>query len=139
MDKKTTFLIFRGIALVIDLMISAFVAITAGDLIYCEDSSNRFYLVMVIGCLLMLFRDIFGKSLGKFFLGLEIVDEQSGTKATISQRILKNITAPITVVVEAPIVIFSKDNRRLGDRLAKTKTQIADNNSLYLYLSSPRK
>ena len=81
------------------------------------------HLGVIIPVTLFIFRDVFGRSIGKIILKLEIVDSRTGKKATLWQRLLKNITAPITVM-EILIILLKKEQFRLGDKLARTETRI---------------
>ena len=70
----------------------------------------------------MLFRDIFGRSIGKLCLGLEIVDRESGKKAGVLQRFLRNVTFPITTF-EGIFFVLCDCERRWGDRFARTEVR----------------
>ena len=70
----------------------------------------------------MLFRDIFGRSIGKLCLGLEIVDRESGKKAGVLQRFLRNVTFPITTF-EGIFFVLCDGERRWGDRFARTEVR----------------
>ena len=83
------------------------------------------HLGVIIPVTLFIFRDVFGRSIGKIILKLEIVDSRTGKKAALWQRLLKNITAPITVV-EILIILLKKEQFRLGDKLARTETRIKE-------------
>ena len=66
-------------------------------------------------------KDIFyGRSIAKRILGLQIVDNVTGQVATPFQCLLRNITIAIWPV-EVIITLFNP-TRRLGDRIARTKT-----------------
>ncbi len=67
-----------------------------------------------------LLRDIFGRSIGKICLGLEIVDRENGKKASAIQRFLRNVTFPITTF-EGIFFVFSNREQRWGDKLARTE------------------
>lgn len=135
--NNKTVLIFRGIAFIIDTMLCAGVAIAIlfvlKDGLHLQDN----YLTIGAGLTLFILRDIFGKSLGKHLLGMIIVDSKTQNKAKFYQRLLKNITAPLSII-EIPIIIFSKDNKRIGDRLAKTELIIdEDSYALKIFNSIP--
>ena len=125
--KNNAVLIFRGIAYFIDTLISTIA--TMGIIVILKGKLHfeDIYLVIGIAFTLLIFRDIFGKSLGKFLLGMTIVDYKNKNKAKFYQRLLKNITVPLSMV-EIPIIIFAKNHKRIGDRLAKTEIVINEDN-----------
>ena len=114
-------LLFRALAFAIDTIVSTTIVIIMGDVFLTSPLYDNIYYVIISCMSLLLFRDIFGKSLGKFLLGLEVTNELDGKRARFSQRILKNITIPITMV-EIIVIICNKDHKKIGDRLAKTQT-----------------
>lgn len=112
----------RGLALWIDLVLSALI----GILLYFHYSITYIVdplpFVMALGILALIGRDIFGRSLGKCIFRLKIVDIKTNYRAKCYQRILRNIAAPI-IVIEALILFIKNDNRRLGDILAGTSVE----------------
>ena len=130
LENKT--LLFRGVAFAVDTMICTFISIICLEFLELLITLSSYKFSIALGMLLLIFRDVFGKSLGKLLLGLEIVDIKSNKKAKLYQRLLKNITAPLTVI-EGPIALLRKDKKRLGDIVAKTETKI-NNNSYALTL-----
>lgn len=44
----------------------------------------------------VLLRDILGRSMGKIFIGLEIKNIESGGKPSLLQRVVRNVTFPLT-------------------------------------------
>jgi uncharacterized RDD family membrane protein YckC len=102
--------------------------------LYLQDN----YLTIGVGLTLFILRDIFGKSLGKYLLGMTIVDSKTQNTAKFYQRLLKNITAPLSII-EIPMIIFAKDNKRIGDRLAKTELLIdEDSYALKIFNTIPK-
>lgn len=125
--NNKTVLIFRGIAFIIDAMLCASIAIAILFILKGGLHLQDNYLTIGIGLTLFILRDIFGKSLGKYLLGMTIVDSKTQNKVKFYQRLLKNITAPLSII-EIPMIIFAKDNKRIGDRLAKTEIVINEDN-----------
>ena len=123
-EKKT--LIFRGFAFAIDTIVCAVIAIGMFKIVSLYVTLDSYYLGIVIGILLLTFRDIFGKSLGKYLLEMSVVDAKTKTSVKFYKRLLKNITVPITII-EIPMVIFTKEHKRIGDKLSKTEVVIDDN------------
>lgn len=71
-----------------------------------------------------LFRDalIGGRSIGKFVVGISVVD-RDGNNCTIIKSILRNVIfllAGVGAIIEFFVMAFSSQGRRLGDRFAKT-------------------
>ena len=112
----------RGVALMIDLMISTFISMALHSFLCLIYNTDEFTFVMFLGILLLITRDIFGRSIGKYMLGLQIIDVKTNSPAKLSQRLLRNITAPITSI-EALILIAKNNNRRFGDVLAGTTVE----------------
>lgn len=112
----------RGLALWIDLVFSALI----GILLYFHYSTTYIVeplpFVMALGVLVLMGRDIFGRSLGKCICRLKIVDIKTNSPAKCYQRILRNIAAPI-IAIEALILCLKNDDRRLGDMLAGTSVE----------------
>ena len=135
MTRPNILLFFRAASLMIDTLIFSTIAELIIQFVYVGNSLGSRYSYMAIGFVLIVFRDIFGKSPGKIIFGLEIVDNQTGMKASAFKRILKNVTTPLTII-EGVILLVSKDTRRLGDRLAKTQTRIVDNNYIYRLITN---
>ena len=71
----------------------------------------------------LLFRDIFGRSIGKICMGLEIISDKTDNKLSILQRIFRNVTFPLTTF-EGIFLFLSADERRWGDKLAGTMVKI---------------
>ena len=100
-------LIFRGAAFLMDIMIYSAILQVIVWIFYKIPVFGTKPVIIGIAFIFMFFRDVFGKSIGKYLLGLNIIDSRSTNKAKVYQRLLKNITLPLWFV-EAPIVIFSK-------------------------------
>lgn len=124
-DKNITTL-FRGCAFLIDMMICTSVAMAVARLLPGIQILKATSGIIGVGALLLFLRDIFGKSIGKYLLGLNIVSIKDNQKANLSQRLVKNITVPLSII-EIPFVVLSKDNKKIGDMLAKTKIVIDEN------------
>jgi uncharacterized RDD family membrane protein YckC len=66
-----------------------------------------------------------GQSLGKLLTGLRVVDLE-GNKCTLQRSSLRNIifiVPVISYIVEYFVMVSTKDERRLGDIIAKTKVE----------------
>lgn len=112
----------RGIAFCIDLLFSTAISMllfVSGSQV--EDVDFLPYL-LTVGGLTLLSRDVFGRSLGKFIMGLQIIDTKTNSRANSDQRLLRNITTPFTII-EVLIYICRNDNKRLGDVLAGTSVE----------------
>ena len=130
MKREKTTLIFRGIAFMIDLMMSALIALIIGFLINGGFSLDNLTMCTLIGSIFMISRDTLGKSLGKYFLGLSIISAEENKKTKFYQRWLRNITSPI-YIVDILFVLISRRHMKLGDLLAKTNV-VLDENSCVL-------
>ena len=125
--------VFRIIAGFVDLLIHAGIIMLIFSVFVGEIDANdwRLYAAFLP---LMILRDMFGQSVGKYLLGIDIIDFRTGQKAKCYQRILKNITVLLTMFVEVPMVLFRKDHRKLGDIIAKTDVTINEKSyALYLF------
>ena len=116
----------RAAAFLVDVVVSFLIILLLSKVLSVETYILSRYLIVML-----LFRDIFGKSLGKFLLGITIVDFRTGKKANIWQRLLRQLTLPI-IAAEMIVVISTKDKRRLGDYWAKTDLKVVGDNSLNL-------
>ena len=125
--KKT--LLFRAIALGIDAIIIAGIIIPLLLILFGENSLDYVYLGIFAACVFVVLRDIFGKSIGKYLMGLNIVDIKSNERAKFYQRLLRNITAPITIA-EGIILLASKRHSRIGDNIAKTKVVFCEDSCI---------
>ena len=130
MKREKTTLIFRGIAFMIDLMMSALIALIIGFLINGGFSLDNVTMCTLIGGIFMISRDTLGKSLGKYFLGLSIISAEENKKTKFYQRWLRNITSPI-YIVDILFVLISRRHMKLGDFLAKTNV-VLDEDSCVL-------
>ena len=131
LENKT--LLFRGVAFAIDTIVCVFIAIGIFGIVSLYMELQSYYLTIVVGLVLLTFRDVFGKSLGKMLVGIDILDNKSKEKASLIQRISKNITTPISIV-EIPIIILCKDHRRIGDIISQTETILnADSSAVELF------
>lgn len=116
----------RAAAFLVDVAVSFLIILLLAKVLSVETYILSRYLVVML-----LFRDIFGKSLGKLLLGITIIDFKTGKKANVWQRILRQLTLPI-IAAEMIVVISTKDKRRLGDYWAKTDLKVVGDNSLKL-------
>ena len=79
-------------------------------------------IVLVVIPFLCIFRDVFGRSFGKYICRLKIVSTEGDEKPTLKQLILRNIIyLPYPDLVTVP-----RDGIRFGDKIAKTKVVFED-------------
>jgi uncharacterized RDD family membrane protein YckC len=86
----------------------------------CLWLGGGFWWLIALGYLLV--RDILinGSSIGKFVVGLTVMD-RDGNGCTLAKSIVRNfLLLPPGIVVEFFVMAVSRRGRRLGDRLAKT-------------------
>jgi len=67
------------------------------------------------------FKDVFGASIGKWATGLAVgsCDSWSFTKPSLLRLIVRNILSFLWPI-ELLAILFSKDGRKLGDKIART-------------------
>lgn len=75
--------------------------------------------------LMFLLKDVWGRSLGKHFLGLTIVDIETKNHISMYRRIARNITL---LAFPVDVCYFFKNNIRLGDIFTKTEVIEITNN-----------
>jgi uncharacterized RDD family membrane protein YckC len=65
---------------------------------------------------------IWGRSLGKMFVGLRVVSSSTGERASMSAVVLRNLMRPIELFLVIPlaVVFFNPLRQRLGDVTAGT-------------------
>lgn len=81
---------------------------------------NNSILYSIIALVILAIKDCFkGTSLGKWMLGIRVVDVESGKIPSVSKSIVRNIFIVIWPV-EFFALLFSKDKRRIGDKIANT-------------------
>lgn len=107
----------RGIAFLIDMIVIAcmFSVVTSTVVTDMETMMKWGWAIGLGIYVLILLRDLFGRSLGKKILGLELLDSQ-GNKPKLWKRILRNITFAF-FQVEILVVALSSDHQRLSDQL----------------------
>ena len=106
----------RICAFVLDLALVEIVTLPFSDL-----------LGLLVYAIYFLIRDALfnGKSIGKLLVGIKVVD-LDGAKFTLKKSFLRNLIFLIPVVsyiIEYVAMISSKEGRRLGDLIAKTKVE----------------
>lgn len=105
----------RWVAFFIDLAIIAFPFVIAFIIFEAE----LLLILLFFPFVLMLFKDIFGRSLGKVLMKLKIESTEEGKKLSVWKRIFRNVTL-LLGIIEA-IVAYMNDGIRLGDLIAKTR------------------
>lgn len=107
----------RGIAFLIDMIIIAgvFSVVTSTVVTDIAAMAQWGWAIRLGMYMLILLRDLFGRSLGKKLLGLDLLDTQ-GKKPPLWKRILRNITF-IIFQVEIIVVALNGDHQRLSDQL----------------------
>ncbi len=117
----------RMIAFFIDLAIVCvvtYVLMVLGELLPIKYGG---LIAEIIGVLLMIFRDAFGKSPGKIMMRLTVINIHTNKQAAIYQRILRNITTPLWML-EVLICRFN-NGLRLTDMWLGTKV-VSDQDAL---------
>jgi len=92
-----------------------------------QSTYHVFFLVVMILLVCLCFRDVFGgASLGKRTVGLIVGNHNKDTEAvsSVGKLILRNIPG-IIWIVELIVLVSSKDNRRIGDKVTGTDVYIA--------------
>ena len=118
----------RVVAFYIDMAIAMFIGLLAYYIISNVIEVNKQIFIVIVYLLLTIFRDISCRSIGKNITKLYIVDANGKGDATISQRILRNITTPI-IVFEGLSILWRGDLRKWGDMLAKTEVRLKEDKS----------
>lgn len=119
MNKTKIYYLHRMLALWVDLVIGITLTSFVCSVVEKLFETNTNVLQSLILCIFIIFRDVFGRSVGKRIFKLHIVDQKSNSNSSLYQRIIRNISM-IIGFVELPIVLLNKDSRRLGDILAGT-------------------
>lgn len=115
MDHK----MLRLIGAYMDLAIVSFASVPL-YIFSGESTKDIFFVVMVIIALLgMVCKDALKISVGRFVFKYEINSWKTGEKATVLQKIVRNITL-VVWPVEVIVLLASKNGRRLGDMMAGT-------------------
>lgn len=80
------------------------------------------YFIPCFGCVYGCIKDGIreGQSLGKGFMGLRVIDFQTGIPATIGQSAIRNLCGCLDVCTCYLAVLIDQDGRRIGDKLAGT-------------------
>ena len=120
-NKNFRILLKRVVALYIDLFISEAIATVLYEMYkpICDYEMDYIPFVLAVALVALLCKDLFDRSIGKRIMRLCILDIKTNSSPKLYQRVLRNITAPITVF-EGVLVFMNNENRRLGDVLAGT-------------------
>ena len=110
-------LIKRAMAFVADMIILSGIYVPIALLLTDDAEAMAHFAHQYLMCagVLMLLRDVPGRSPGKKLLGLELLDEQ-GRRPVLWKRIVRNFTLPL-FQIETLAVAFSSDHQRFSDRL----------------------
>ena len=91
-------------------------------------ASTRFAFVLVVGALYLLLRDsVRGQSLGKFFMGLVVINVETGRPCTLRDSVWRNamLVIPganvVAVFLESITIVRDPQGQRLGDKVAQTQ------------------
>ncbi len=102
----------RMIAFLIDGLLMATICLLLG---------GGFWWLIAIGYLLVRDALIGGRSIGKFVVGLSVMD-YDGNTCTLTKSIVRNLLLLVPgVIIEFLVMAYSERGWRLGDRLAKTQ------------------
>ena len=137
--KKTTgkrFLAFIFDSLFIFLL--AFTFYMLGGLIFKIDSEvyqsvMSIILLIIIFSYFLLGEFIYENTLGKYLAGIIVVDDQNFEKPSF-RSFIKRALLKIIFPIEGFVLLFSKQQKRLGDIWAKTVVVNKENNKLKSYL-----
>jgi uncharacterized RDD family membrane protein YckC len=90
--------------------------------------TSDFTLYLVAGATYLLFRDaIRGQSVGKFLLGLVVINLESGRPSSLAGSVRRNFLLllpganAVAIFLEARSIVRDPQGQRLGDRLALTQ------------------
>ena len=119
MELNKKLLFKRLIALYIDLGITTMFSMLIYILIFQNVGVDEYSFVMFFTQILMICRDVFGRSIGKRCASLYIVNYERNQMVKLHQRLLRNVTGPI-IIIEVFTILLREDHRRLGDLLANT-------------------
>jgi len=118
----------RAVALYIDTFIITmlfFIPMYKGITQFATDMDfsgafNYSIVYSILGLVIMTIKDCFkGTSPGKWMLGIKVVDVESGEAPSVLKTIVRNLFL-IIWPVEFFALLFSKDKRRFGDKIANT-------------------
>ena len=88
----------RAIAFVIDIAISCVITYILMVMGYLLDVENTSLIGLLIGVVLVICRDSFGKSPGKVMMRLTVISVRTKKKASLFHRIARNITTPFWMI-----------------------------------------
>jgi len=111
--------ILRLIAAYIDNLIIAFVCVPLFYIWMTQHTFLSMLLLVFVYIGLTLFKDIPPLSIGKKILGFDVYVVGSEERATIKQRICRNVTLLIWPI-ELIAMLLSTESRRLSDRFCGT-------------------
>ena len=125
MTFREKFILWRRyMAFLIDALITMVIVLLVCDLILDKIFGvNERSIIWTWGCtvfLLLIIRDIFGRSLGKRIFGFKIISYNEHENPKIHQLIVRNISL-LLLPIEIIFVIVEKDHLRLGDYIAETQ------------------
>ncbi len=99
------------------------------------DSVLCVLIYFAIAFVLMLAKDaVRGMSVGKFIVGIQVVDNKTGNPIGLWQSALRNSLLYILLVIEFFVMVCNSKGIRLGDRLAETRVVDAKDQGLSHYL-----
>lgn len=127
-EEKKKILGLRIAAVMIDYIIIFLLALLSVDYSFmilsdqAEGIFHLFNLFLLMVFILYLLKDIvYGRSIGKWTIGLEVRDSNNNEKKpNIIKLIVRNLFIFLWPI-EILMILFSKDNRRIGDKLANTE------------------
>ena len=129
MSKKTQqdLLAWRILAFIIDGYIIIGITIVLILIIRLEfflslGETETILIVFLIQSILLIFKDII--KIGKRIMHLEVIDKETGKKASWYKRIYRNIPLVFLYPIE---LILGVCSRRIGDKMAKTAVEKSQN------------
>ncbi len=109
----------RFAATTIDAMICAAFIVLPDILGLMESGVVIEYVSIGLAGIMLLLKDVFGRSPGKMILGLYIVDDNTGRKPKAWKLMLRNLLLPLWII-DGGICLFTT-GRRLADIVLKVR------------------
>lgn len=114
-----TFYLKRFAGTMIDAMICASLIVIPNILGMFEEAPIVEYIGILLAGIILLLKDVFGRSLGKIVFGLYIVDDITGRCPKVWKLMLRNLLLPIWII-DGGICLLTT-GRRLADIVLKVR------------------
>ena len=118
----------RALAWIIDMLASALVLYIIGHMTPIRlHVAGWLSLSTSLQCTYLVCRDCFaGASPGRRLMNIRVADEHTGLMPSLRDCIVRNLVLLCISPVEAIVLLFSTDGKRLGDRLCHTRVTSLD-------------